>query len=73
MPVERAGGRIIFADGPEGHVIGGIDRGHAIIAPAAVGARLAASAAEQRSFALAKVTWRVGGKTSRITNAWERC
>ena len=42
VPVKTAGVSVVFAHGPEGHAIGGIDGGHAIIAPAAVGVGLAA-------------------------------
>ena len=56
---------------PEGHAIGRIDAGHGIIPPATSIVGLVAAAIEHRSFPLAKVIWRVGGKTSRITNPGE--
>ena len=40
---------------PEGHAIGRIDGGHAIIAPAADGAGLAPGAVEHYGFPLAEV------------------
>ena len=72
VPVKTAGVSVVLTHGPEAHVIGGIDRGHAIIAPAAVGAGLAASAGEHCRFPLAKVTWRVTDEAPRITNPGER-
>src|SRR5438128_4026333 len=55
---------------PEGHAVGRIDGGHAIVAPASEAIELAAGAAEHGSFTLAKVTRRVTFKASGITNAW---
>jgi hypothetical protein len=71
VPVESAGVSVVFAHGPEGHTVGRIDGGIAIIAPASVGAGLAASAGKHCSFPLAKVTWRVTDEASGITNARE--
>src|SRR5215216_6598718 len=51
---------------PERHAIS-IKGGHAVIAPPA--ASLRAYAIGHYSFTLREVTWRVCGKTSRITNA----
>ena len=70
--LKAAGVSVVFAHGPEGHAIGGIDGGHAIIAPAAIGVGLAPRASEHCSFPLAKVTWRVGLEAPRIANPGER-
>ena len=56
---------------PEAQVIGWIDAGHAIIAPASVGVGLAPAAGKHYSFALAEVIWRVSDKTPGITNTRE--
>ena len=71
VPVKTAGVSVVFAHGPEAHAVGGIDVGIAIIAPASVGAGLAASAGKHCGFPLPKVTWRVTDEASGITNARE--
>ena len=70
-PVETAVCSVVFAHGPEAHVIGGIDGGHAIIAPASIGAYLASCASEHDRFPLTEVIGRIGGQTAGITNARE--
>ena len=72
VPVKTAGVSVVFAYVPEGHAIGGIDDGHAIIAPTANGVGLTPRATEQRSFSLAKVTWRIGFEASCIADSRER-
>src|SRR6266404_9562277 len=60
----------VFVHMPKVGSIGHIDSGHAIVAPAAAG--LAGGAVEHCTFPLAEVIWRIGYKTSGITNARER-
>ena len=60
----------VFVHMPKVGAIGRIDSGHAIVAPAAAG--LAGGAVEHCTFPLAEVIWRIGYKTSGITNARER-
>lgn len=55
---------------PEANAIG-VQRRHAVIAPAAGGGGLAPGAAEQYSFSLPEVIQWVAGKTPGITDRWE--
>jgi hypothetical protein len=68
-PVETAGRHVVFVGMPEANAIGGIDRGHAIIAPAAVGAELAPRASKHGSFSPPEVIQWVGSQTPGITDA----
>ena len=51
---------------PEGHAIGRVDSGHAVIAPPV--SALEADAVEHDSFTLTEIIWWVGLKTPRVTN-----
>ena len=53
---------------PEGHAIGRVDSGHAVIAPPV--SALEADAVEHDGFTLTEIIWWVGLKTPRVTNTW---
>jgi hypothetical protein len=46
---------VVFVHVPEGHAIGGINGGHAVVAPASEGIQLAARASKHGSLTLAEV------------------
>ena len=54
---------------PEGHAIGRVDSGHAVIAPPVSG--LGADAIGHDGFTLAEIIWRISLKTPRVTDAGE--
>jgi hypothetical protein len=54
-PARATGGRIVFVRVPEGDAVGGIDRGHAVIAPAPSGMGLMTAARRHDRFALAEI------------------
>jgi hypothetical protein len=67
-PASATGGRIILVRVPESDAVGGIDCGHAVIAPASGGMGLVAAARSHDSFALAEIIQRIGSQPARITN-----
>jgi hypothetical protein len=67
MPVKTASCRFVFVHVPKRHAIS-IDGSHAIIAPASLVSDSLPVPLNIVSFPLDEVTWRVVGKTSRITD-----
>ena len=67
---EGAGRHVVFVSVPKARAIG-INRGHAVIAPAAGRTGLGPCAIGHYGFSLHEEVWRIGGKTSGITNTWE--
>ena len=63
--------RIILIGMPEGHAIGRVDSGHAVVAPPV--SRLGADAVKHDGFTLAQIIWRIGLKTPCVPNAWDGC
>ena len=54
-PAGAAGDRVILVRVPESDAVGGIDCGHAVIAPASGGMGLVAAAQSHDGFALAEI------------------